>query len=1399
MTPARGPRHALRAMLAVLCSLLLTWLALPVTAIAADNDAELTIEQYIEGHQDEVPTFAPGQNVIFTVNVQCSSTETGTCLDAVLTDVLPEPLVFDETNPMSITPNIATGSVDGRKLTVRFNGDGFEAGQVPTITINAKLPAKASGDFDALTLRNTVTITASNADPVSDTVALKVAIPTVLAATATKSASPEGTQPALPGRDASFTIGGGNDSNVSVDSLVLSDPADLAAGTFDRLAVTGLTDLIATGADRVALDWYDGTAWHTGTAVALPDDPGTLLPSDPSEIRGLRLTFTRAGERLATGSSAAVTIQTTSRDNFADVAADATLEVRNTVAATVTRGAESATRQASDSVGFEKQPVRVSVDKAFAQPDLVSGRTTTATITATNGVMPVSRLELSEPAAGEADLASQGLTFEGFVTDPDAAQVLTWPTGAERAEITYRYDEGEPETLSTTDAHTLPTPAEGRRVTGFTVVFTADGDTIDSRSRAILPFLVTAGQVTQEAGTTITNTVSAEASSTAPDSGSDEDSADLQLLPLRVRVAAGKSIVRGTMWANPGTTNTVSLTGRVAQSSTVGAEYLSVTDADADFWDYVDLRRIHSTDIPANADLVVSYFDGTSWLPLTDPVSGPVQDWTFTPTAEQRAALVGLRFSFVPKVAGTLLPAGFNVAPRFDVALRRTLRSDQLASTNANTTLSDTATVEVGNQAAIEPVRTDTATASVGLRATGASGGGGSLWLTSKHWIDPIDGSQVDAGVLSALSDDLRTAVLDWGTDGLSLTGLELLDDPGYTDVATSFYDAFDLVRIEPITPAIDPVIGEDRVARVELFSSVVNDWVDVTAAACPTVSACDGRFVGYTLTDAERASTIASRLTFAPGSGSETGAIALTSGADRQVRLDFQLRRTLRSDPSHYVLGETHSYRYNSGEAGTITNRVVATGILTEPDADGGTTVTSTSSASLSILDQPLNVSLTKVFDQARLGLPQRETTDPADYPLVDATLTATNETAGAVPELVLSDPSPEVPGLGAYARLNLYQVRLTALPADLTLDAVTVQVTDEDGSTRDYTGVQAEALTPAELAGVVGVRIHYGAHDNLADPSLPLVAAGATATAVLTYQLRADVRGLVDTPVADGDQVSNSAQAAVLSPGGISCDGDDQCDRPTADDTAGLSIVQPTYSVVAGKSINWTSRYEDQSATGYVVTLTGRPDGTARTKLLSLTDAEPTFWNAFDLAQLPAITVPAPINELRLSVLTGVELSLDGASLGYTCQGSADLAACWQQGDWQAADANGQVTLALPGGVTAGQVRGVRVDAQRTVAGTATQWERPSDPTLTVRLNVTRRATLVLGPGGSTTTAVPTTRAGQPVAPGEAVQAVTSNLLSVTGTAAWMRNSAPYTDTQTASATTQLRHRVNQIKVEK
>jgi|GEM_PF-1687160 hypothetical protein len=1383
----------------------MVFLGLPTTAVAQDITGELTVESFVTGREGEVPAITAGDAFSYTVNVQCSDPDTGACANTVLTFALPSPLVYADSG-FTISPAVATGSITDGKLTVTFNDGKLNAGQLVAITVKAKLPSSASANLDGNTIKADVRVTSDSADTVTDSVSVKLNIPAVLHAATTISSDPTSSQPALPGRPVNYTITGDNTSNVSVESVQLALPTTVgSANPFDTLAVTDITSLAApSDADRVQLDWYDGSQWQIGSPVAVPNDASDLLPATPSDIRGLRFIFTKNGGAVAPGDAARIVLHTAARtDAFDELNSGDSIVVTATASTTVRFAGDSATDEDSAALTFVKTAVSVTASTTFDGTSLVAGNSTTVTASATNGLMPVHQLRIDEPAAGDhPDLWSQGFTFAGFVTTGGGA-VVSWPEGASSAEVTYQYTDGGSDTASTTSVDTLPAPAEGRTVRSFSVVFTGTGDAIISGARAVVPFRVTAGSVSVEAGVDATNTISATASA-ADDSGPNTSKTDtasdtITLLPQRVRAAATKEFSRSTLWAAAGSTMTVELTGAVAASSTVGSTYLSLTDTSAEFWDNFDLRRIVSTDIPAGSTLLVEYCtnacddpDLADWATLASQ-AGPSSDWGFTPSTAgvEAASIAGLRFRFADS-DGDLLPPGYNVAPRFEVKLRSTLRSDPSRSTNPTVTLAvtDTATAKVSNGLAIEPTAEASDQDSVTLYpSTTGTGGTGAPDLIRKYWVSD---STVDA-----LSGDSKTTRINWDTDGLSMSTMTITDDPrGATNLAGSSYDAFDLVRIEPITTSIDPLIRYDRVSDVELYYD--GGWHSVASQACPNASSCDGKFPGYTLTPAEQQSTHSARITFAPGSASTSGSVAISSSSSpsRGLQLTMRLRNTLRSDPSSYVLGTSHSYTYNSGEPGVVDNRADALGVLTTPTDTGVESYSDSYSADVTIYDRPLNLSLTKSLDQTALGLPQAATTEPGDYPLITATLTALNRTTSAVPELTISDPNPDAAGLGAYDYLNLYQVVPTTLPQGLSADDVTVDLSRyADGTVATTSGLPlaaVAAMTPPELADVVGITVHYGALANLDDPSAHLIGSEESAVLDLTFQLRSTQRstGTATTPT----QVTNTARARIVSPGGTSAN------VPEASDTAGVAIVQPTYSVVAGKSINPTSRFEDESS-DYTVNLSGQPSGTARTKLLTVTDDTPTFWNAFDLDSIPAIAVPTPVNQLRLSVLTGVGWTVDAGSqaLSYTCNGGSDLTDCWHAADWTAA-VDGTVTLNLPAGIAAADVRGVRVDARSVDAdGTPVQWERPSSPKVQVGLSVTRRTYLVYGTDGGSTTLVPTTRPDLAKAPGESVLGRITNQVTAEATAGWLNNASPYSATATSTATTTLQHRVNKIKVEK
>ena len=564
-----------------------------------------------------------------------------------------------------------------------------------------------------------------------------------------------------------------------------------------------------------------------------------------------------------------------------------------------------------------------------------------------------------------------------------------------------------------------------------------------------------------------------------------------------------------------------------------------------------------------------------------------------------------------------------------------------------------------------------------------------------------------------ALTDDQRTARIGWSTQDIPMSSVVIADPavplggaPG--PVATTVYDAFDLVRIAPIN---DPLMTFDAISKVELYNGT--SWVDITLQACVGISACDGKFPGYTLTDAQRASTQGMRLTFiesptrasrinSPDDPAVGSGVAASDDNGRPIDQVFQLRQQLRSDPTQAVLGVDKGPTYNTGARGVVQNSASLAG------TSGATVYNGAAAADISILDREVDVSLTKQFDQNVLGVPQAGT-DQSLYPLVTASLTADQRRAR--PSCASCRSPTRVGASDPFETLNLFAIDSITVPAGAT--ATTVYLTI-GGTETPYPLATALALTPDQLAGVTAVRV---VHQGLIDTE-------ASSTVRLVYQLRSTHRS-DDSPVSAGEQVTNIARATATNPGSTA----------STDASDDVNIVQPSYGVTATKSITPATRTETASRSGYTVALTGQPSGTVRTKLMTITDTRPTFWNSFDLTSFPTQTQTPPVNEVRLDALTGVTYPLQGDDLVARCNGSADLTACWHEGTWTRT-ALGIWTPQLPAGVTAAQVRGLRLSARK---ADGTQWERPANPTVGLTFSATRRVNLLWSPDGTNVTPVP------------------------------------------------------------
>ena len=260
--------------------------------------------------------------------------------------------------------------------------------------------------------------------------------------------------------------------------------------------------------------------------------------------------------------------------------------------------------------------------------------------------------------------------------------------------------------------------------------------------------------------------------------------------------------------------------------------------ANPEFWEAFAPTSVENTDIPDCSTLTLRFWSKSAgkWtvFPGADTIAGPVAKWNFEIPQNLRADVGGIQYEFLPTCTD-LLPPGFVVHSYMKIEVSE--------KHNTATTYTNVAQSAVHNPDALDPDATDDAQDDIIVVPIDGSGVG--VDLIDKNWL-------VDT--VPALSNESRALRLGWSTQGLNLTTVPI-SDPGSdgerTNVATSVYDAFNLVAIRPITSATDPQIVNDRVTKVELYTGAAgNPWNDITTAAC--ADGCDGGFGGYTLTAAE-------------------------------------------------------------------------------------------------------------------------------------------------------------------------------------------------------------------------------------------------------------------------------------------------------------------------------------------------------------------------------------------------------------------------------------------------------------------------------------------------------------------------------------------------------------------
>ncbi|MHA7132793.1 DUF5979 domain-containing protein [Oerskovia turbata] len=1333
----------------------------PATVATAEEPGFLTVTKTAS-----VSTVVPGQRFTYTVEIGCTSYGSG-CTNATLSDPVPTGLrVVGEPVLGGTTTGDAT--VTGNQVDVVFTNSladpagsvGMPAASTAVVTITVdvdpNLPYAASG----VPLVNTATADATNANPASDSATVTPTVPLALRATATKSIDPA-SAPAVPGSSVTATLGATNTSNAAVDSLTLTDPADPAAtpSPFEHLAFQGFGTLtFPENADQVQVSAWDGSAWVPGPVGASPALPASVSPED---VRGVRLSFSSStGAPLPVGAAAQAPLLLVQRANVTTLTSP--LTVTNTVASAVTLGGSTTpSAPASDTHQIVPANLTASASKTFAPDQVSAGDPSTVTLTATNAGTPVTSLSIAEPRPGSSNPFENGLTFTGFGADGEGAGVV-WPTGATSASVAFALADGSTRTVPATAPGTLPEPPAGQTVTGFVVEFTGN---VVAGAEATVPFTVDTDPNQPVEELTRDNEILVTVAD-GPSSGTATATDALTSYVDRLAVEITKRISPAEIHARPGEIATVQLPTQLLPfpASTTDATRLVVQDprvvpaapSPDPWWDAFDARSVSQTAVPAGATLTIRYWDGAGWvaLPGGTGLVGPQIVNLPIPDALQDD-VHGLQFDFSNPDG---FPPGTRVQPNFSAELRATGREDGTPLANAARTIENCASASATGGTAHGAAEVASPCPSIDLLPVTPGTGD----LVEKEFLESTPGA---GKTVIARSGDRVDARLRWSTGGYSgLDEVVISDvaDPQTTDLADSVFDAFDLVAVKPVTPATDPLIAYDAVARVELWDG--SAWARAANDPCAAGSACDGTFPGVTLTAQEQASTQAVRLVVVESSaraarvaGDPTlpqpgDGVARSTGNGRTIDLTFQVRDVKRSDGTAPALG---SVLYNQAAPGDVLNTARVSGFT------GGTqVVTDADSDVVTLVDVPLNVDVTKSWTGGPLGVPVVGT-PKTDFPSARVRVEATNATAAKVDRLTVAEPGTGDPADDPFDVFDIKDIVSLTVPTGAT--STTVSLAREDGSTTAHTRAGALALSEAQLADVVGVTVvHVGR-----------IAAGASTVLVLDTRLRPEARGTGDPVTVVSSPVRNMVRATVTDLGGNVAGA-----APTADADATMALVPQGIELAVTKAL--TPGVITEPSTGPVTaTITGTPGGASRAHRMVLTDDDPRFWNQYDFTGFsPAFGLTAPIDRVQVDAFVGATFDADQS--GVTTAG----------GRWVTGSPTTATGVTLPDGVSPAQVQGLRFTFTR---ADGKIWENPATPTQTVPLLVERRVDLRTGGP------VLSDMAGHAPAPGETAPGTATNTVQGLVQGAELVGGVPISATDDAQATILYQHLTNGVAVVK
>ncbi|CAG7613417.1 hypothetical protein LEUCIP111803_01689 [Leucobacter soli] len=1353
---------------------------------------EITKSVIVDGVEYDVPV-APeveiGEEFQWRIEVVCHQYDEY-CVNATLTDVIPDE--FDIVTNSINSSATADISVSGQTVSIAFQvpltdpagSVGLSAGATVLIPVKLK-PIDQSNNGRVIS--NSATIAADNADSKSDDAEVTAIVPLVVLAEATKNFDPTTTL-ATPGEPIDLTFGGINQSNGAVDRLVIQDPADPAAdpNIFQQyLQIESLEDTAwPEGATEAVVSvTTDGTTWTAADPVTAEGDLALPTGIDPHAIRGIRIAFTAPNAAIPANAATSVQLALSQRSTVTGIASDTTLTNTST-AQTGVDTSESPVDEQDAGVVLRPAGTSVTASKSFSPDEIaVVGETTTSTVTlgATNsGTIPLSSLTINEPS-DPADLSSGnllapafsggGVTFQGF----GAAE---WPHEAQSVEITYYFDDGSTETLTSSVLDEIPAATDpAKRVTGFSITFT--GDIVES-AEATVPFTVEAppsldlGQRTVTGTNEITVTGETPGTSTPnPDPDTADD--DLTIFAEQINLTTEKTLTHDELWAVPGQSTTAQLTTTIAEYpyTTTNPTEVIVDDPSSlgpgvePWYEYFDATAITLTQIPQNATLTVQYRDAAGDfhdIPGMVGISGATNGiFSASIPAELREDIVGIRFiyrsddGFTP---GQTLKSNVTFTTRAD---ERT-SGDPIPSSNADPD-DDTPIAIVENCSAAE--------ASAGTLESDRAVVDPPCPTATLNPIGPGSGPDIekdwDPNLAFSHSRQNTAVTLNWSVGGVQGLDQVIIAD-SETDPATgapaqlgaaSAFDAFNLTAIGPIT---DPGFAFDQV-QVQLYNG--SDWVDTTV--CTAAAPCSGTTIPViNLTTTEQATTQAVRfiVTEKPGRtqadpSDPAAGTGVSLGGGRQIPLTLQLRDALRSDANHPVVeGPT----YNTGVASQVRNTSSIEGYV-----GGDREYRDADSETITITDTELGVSTSKTWAGGPIAIPQDW--DAQDPPSTRVTLSATNQTVGGnvggqdipglVNELRITEPGAH-PGDTAHSPFEAFDLTgFYALTAPLGTTGIRVEFAGA-GAPADVTGTTAantlaalQALDPNELRNATGVTVVYTG-------SISAGTANGTGTVAFDLELREDERTSGD-PVTTADSPVRNTVLGTVSDKRWDDDEDDFTDETLSDDaSAQVQLNAQNISVTPGKTFNPTTESEPNN-NPITMTLSGTPGGTERTIALTLTDDRATFWNAYDYLNignafnLPSFAPNANPLQVQFSVCTGRDFETweaDGALATAGCEATG--------GTWSAWSAKLNVTQARAWApADASAVEGIRI---RITRDNDTQWQNPAAPTINVPIMVERRVDLRTGDP------VPSTlNDGGSAAPGEPTKGVTVNTVRADVVGAW------------------------------